>query len=286
MTVKNYYLPQSLDEALQALAEDGDSMLVMAGGTVVMPLVNEGITTPERVMGLRHAGLNYIRQENGNVVIGATTTLSQLFHDAPIKLLREAAGHTGAWAIRNMGTVGGNLFVPPPAGDVAVALLALDAQLKLIGQDHERMLPLAEFYTGFMMNALQPGELVAEIHVPLPRGQTAYIKYGRRHANTPAVVTVAAHIVRDGSRVEEVRIALNAVGPHPIRATKAEAVLAGSELDEQRIQAAAAAAAQECEPFTDAIASEWYRRKMVEVYVRRALAAQLAGVGTNAGVEG
>lgn len=148
------------------------------------------------------------------------------------------------------------------------------------------MLPLAEFYTGFMMNALRPGELVAEVHVPVPKGQTAYIKYGRRHANTPAVVTVAIHILRDGSRVGDARIALNAVGPHPIRARRAEALLVGSALDEVTVKAAAAAAAQECEPFTDAIASEWYRRKMVDVYVRRALAAQLARVGTIAGMEG
>jgi len=148
--------------------------------------------------------------------------------------------------------------------------------VKLVGKDSERTLPLAEFYTGFMTTALAPGELVAEILVPAPQGKTVYVKYGRRHANTPAVVSIAAHLVFDGQTVEDSRIALNAVGPHPLRATKAEAVLVGSKLDDTAIAQAAAAAAEECEPFTDPIASEWYRRKMVDVYVRRAL-AQMAG---------
>jgi CO/xanthine dehydrogenase FAD-binding subunit len=93
---------------------------------------------------------------------------------------------------------------------------------------------------------------------------------------TPAVVSLAAHLVFDGAKVADARLALNGVGPHPLRATKAEAVLVGSALDEKGIAEAAAAAAEECEPFTDPIASEWYRRKMVNVTVRRAL-AQMAG---------
>jgi CO/xanthine dehydrogenase FAD-binding subunit len=175
-----------------------------------------------------------------------------------------------------MGTVGGNLFAPPPSGDLAVALLALDAQVKLSGVDGERVLPLTEFYKGFMTTALASGELVAEILVPRPKGKSAYVKLGRRQANTPAVVSLAANLVLDGKKVEEARIALNAVGPHPLRATKAEEALIGSTLDETEIAAAASVAAKECEPFTDAVASEWYRRKMVDVTVRRAL-AEIAG---------
>jgi CO/xanthine dehydrogenase FAD-binding subunit len=171
-----------------------------------------------------------------------------------------------------MGTVGGNLFAPPPSGDFAVALLALDAGVKLVSKRGERVLSLAEFYTGFMTTALEPGELVADVEVPLPLGRTAYLKAGRKHANTPAVVTVAAHVTLEGRRVADARLALNAVGPHPIRAYNAEQALIGATLDETAIASAAAAAAEECQPFTDAIASEWYRRRMVDVWVRRALA--------------
>jgi carbon-monoxide dehydrogenase medium subunit len=126
-----------------------------------------------------------------------------------------------------------------------------------------------------MTTDLLPDELVAEVEVPLPAGKTVYLKYGRKQANTPAVVVVAAHITLNGDRVEAARLGLNAVGPHAIRAHKAEAALAGSPLDVETIEAAAAAAAEECEPFADTVASEWYRRKMTSVYVRRAL-TQLA----------
>ena len=276
MTTQAYFLPRSLDEALGLLAEHGPTLLVMAGGTLAMPLINEGISMPEKVLGLRQAGLNTVKSANGSVTIGATTTLTQMLKLDAIPLLQEAAHHVGAWAIRNLGTVGGNLFAPPPAGDFAVALLALDAKVKLIGATGERTLPLDQFYTGFMTTALQPGEIVAEIQVDVPQGKTAYLKYGRKHANTPAIVTVAAHVTLDGQTVKDARLALNGVGPHPIRARQAEAALIGAKLDEKTIATAAAAAAAESQPFTDPVASEWYRRKMVDVYVRRAL-AQIAG---------
>jgi CO/xanthine dehydrogenase FAD-binding subunit len=275
--MKEYFLPESLAQAAGLLAEHGPSLLVMAGGTLVMPLINEGLFFPEKVMGLRRAGLAYTRPHNGHVVIGATTPLTQLAGLETLPLLQSAAHHTAAWAVRNMATVGGNLFARPPYGDIAVALLALDAQVKLVSHSRERLLPLADFYSGTNSYALQPGELLAEIHVPIPAGQTAYLKYGRRRANTPAVVTVAAHIVQTGGKVKTARLALNGAGPHPLRATAAETVLAGSALDAETIAAAAEAAVKEAQPYSDAIASEWYRRKMVGLYVKRAL-AQIAGM--------
>lgn len=271
MSVTNYFLPQSLDEALILLDEHKDALLVTGGGTVTMPLINEGVSAPDRVMGLKHTGLNYIQQQNGQVVIGATTTLSQVLEKSPIPILGEAARNTAAWTVRNMATVGGNFFVPPPAGDFAMTLLALDAELKLVRKGQERLVPVSEFFTGFMANVMEPDELLVEIHVPVPQGQTAFIKFGRKVANTPAVVTVATQVHFDGDLVQDARIAMNAVGPHPIRARKAEQTLLGSPLSDEAISTAASTAAEECEPFTDAVASEWYRRKMANVYVSRAL---------------
>jgi carbon-monoxide dehydrogenase medium subunit len=271
VNTREYFLPQSVNEATQLLAKHGPFMLVMAGGTIAMPLINEGISFPQKVMGLRRAGLSYISKPNGKITIGAMSTLTQMLDLKEIPILQEAAHQVGGWAIRNMGTVGGNLFAPPPAGDFAAALMALNAQLKLVSTAGARIISLTDFYTGFMTTALAPGELVTEIQVPVPTGKTAYIKYGRKHANTPAVVTVAAQIELDGEDVTNSRIALNAVGPHPFRASKAEEILSGSPLNPTTINMVASAAAEECEPFSDAIATEWYRRKMVEVYVRRTL---------------
>jgi CO/xanthine dehydrogenase FAD-binding subunit len=276
VAIENYFLPQSLEEAAGLLAEHNLSLLVMAGGTIAMPLINDGISLPKQVMGLRRAGLSYLNRTNGTVSLGATTTLTQLLDLALIPMLQEAARHTAGWSIRNMGTVGGNIFAPPPAGDVAVALLALSASVKLVSVNGERVIPLEKFYTGFMTFDLQPDELLTEVQVPVPAGRTVYLKHGRRRSNTPAVVTVAAHVTWNGRQVETARLALNAVGPHPIRAKTAEAVLVGSSLDADTIAASATAAAEECEPFSDSLASEWYRRKMVGVYVSRAL-TQLAG---------
>jgi len=269
-------LPKTLVEALDLLAQHGPGLLVMAGGTLAMPLVNEGVSMPDRVMGLRRAGLNSIRRSDGHLLIGATATLTQVQEQTDLPLLATAAHSIGGWAIRNMGTVGGNLFAPPPAGDLGAALLALDAEVTLASKSGTRTIPLDQFYTGFLMNAMRPGELVSELRVPVNPGRTAFLRYGRKQANTPGIVTVAVNLWMEGAACRGARIGLNAVGPHPLRARRAEAALIGQRLDESSIAAAAEQAAAECDPFTDAIATDWYRRKMVGVYVRRALTEGIA----------
>lgn len=271
MSTQSYYLPLSIEEATNLLADKGPDLLVLAGGTLAMPLINEGVSTPEQVMGLKKVGLDYMKEANGHFVIGATTTLTQMALQDDIPVLQEAAQAVGGWAIRNMGTVGGNLFAPPPAGDFAVALLALDAKLVLKNKQGERLISIGDFYTGFMMNALLPGEIITEVHIPIPRGQAVYLKYGRRQANTPSIVTVAVNLVFDADTVQEAKIALNAVGPFPFRARKAEKFLVGNPWNDHSIRTAAELAVEESEPFTDPIASEWYRRKMIPVIVKRTL---------------
>jgi CO/xanthine dehydrogenase FAD-binding subunit len=272
VTTQVYFQPRSLNEALGLLDQHGPALLVMAGGTLAVPLVNKGVSSPEKVLGLRQAGLNYVRQVNGAVHIGAAATLTQVRQESGIPVLAQAAKNVGGWAVQNMGTAGGNLFAPPPAGDLAVAFLALDAKIKLASKGRgERIVPLAGFYTGFLATVLEPDELVVEIQVPKPAGNTVLLKHGRLYTNTPAIVSVAAHVVTQNGVASDVRIALNAVGPHPLRARQAEAALTGSALNAESIAAAASAAAAECEPFTDPIATEWYRRKMAGVFVQRAL---------------
>lgn len=271
MSVREYLTPRSLPEAISLLQQHGSELLVMAGGTVAMPLINEGISLPERVMSLRSAGMDRLEQRGEELVIGAAATLTQLLAQNAVPLLSEAARNTASWSIRNMGTVGGNLFTPPPGGDVAVALLALDARVVLAGVHRERTLPLADFYTGFMSTALADDELLAEIRVPTAARETAFIKFGRKHANTPSVVTVAVTLARHDGRVTSARICLGAAGPHPIRVAGAEAAIVGSLLEPADIDRTAEAAVRECQPFTDGVASEWYRRRMVGVFVKRAL---------------
>ena len=270
MTTEDYYLPESPGEATRLLAKHGSALLIMAGGTIAMPLINEGVSAPERVMGLRRAGLNHVERSNGLVTIGAASTLSQMlrrtrFFFSGKRRTTLAGGRYETWDSwrQPLRTASRGRPCRGPAG--------IGRRGEVGDADGERVLPLTEFYAGFMTTALRAAELVTELLVPIPAGRTTYIKYGRRHANTPAIVTVAANLAFDGKKVKDVRIALNGVGPHPFRAGKAEETLLGSTLDTAAIAAAAGAAAEECEPFSDAIASEWYRRRAVEVYVRRAL---------------
>jgi CO/xanthine dehydrogenase FAD-binding subunit len=279
MTVNRYFLPATREEALDLLARHGPSLLVIAGGTVTMPLINDGLSLPETVMGLRRAGLEGIEMDDGSVRIGAMTTLTELVRQDAIPLLRQAGASTASWAVRNMATIGGNLFTPPPGGDVAVALLALDARVVIASASSVRTVPLEQLYRGFLLTDIAPDELVVTIEVPDTPAPTGWLKLGRKHANTPAVVTAAARLVTgEDGRIAEARIALGAVGPHPLRARGAERALVGSALVPDAIAAAAASAAEESTPFTDAIATDWYRRRMTRIVVARLLGT-LAGGG-------
>lgn len=272
MPTEKLYSPDSLDAALDLMHQHGSDLLILAGGTVAMRLLNEGLTQPGAVMSLHRAKMNDVRSVNSHLEIGATTTLTFLAQMTGIPVLANAARQVGGWAIRNMATVAGNLFVPPPAGDVAVALLALDAQVVAAKTGGERKMPLDQFFTGFMQTALAPDELITRLEVPQPSGKTAYIKFGRRELNSPAVVAVAARIEQNAEGiVTDARIALGAASDYPMRAKQAEAALVGHALNAESIAQAADLAQKESNPSTDAIASEWYRRKMVGVFVKRAL---------------
>jgi CO/xanthine dehydrogenase FAD-binding subunit len=272
VTTTDFFIPRSIDEAVELLGQHGANLVVMGGGTIVMGTINDGLLFPAKAMSLARAGIDGVRQADGAIEIGAATTITQLTQLDRLPILAQAAGMFGAPAVRNMATVGGNLFAAPPAGDIAVPLLALDTLVELAGPHGRRTLPLDQFFTGLGQTARAADELVVAVRVPQTGGQTAYLRYGRRQANTPAVVAVAARVVIDeAGMVTDARIALGAAGPHPLRARQAEAALLGQPLDDTNIAAAAAAAQAECDPPTDALATEWYRRRMVGVYVRRAL---------------
>jgi CO/xanthine dehydrogenase FAD-binding subunit len=276
VTTTDFFIPRSADEALGLLREHGPELTVLGGGTIVMGLVNDGRLFPRKVMSLRHAGIGEVRAEDGQVLIGAAATLARVSRLAELPILAQAAGMLGGPAVRTLATIGGNLFAPPPYADLAVPLLALDAQVELAGAQGRRTLPLDQFFTGVGTTACAPGELLTRISVPAPAGQSAYLKYGRRQASTPSIVAVAVRLVLGaGGAVSEARIALGAAGPYPMRARDAESALVGGPLDDARIAAAAAAAQGASDPPTDALASGWYRKKMVGVFVKRALASLL-----------
>jgi CO/xanthine dehydrogenase FAD-binding subunit len=270
MTTTDFFIPRSVDEALGLLRTHGPDLTVMGGGTVVMGLINEGRLFPRKAMSLRRAGMDELRATDGQIQIGAATTIARLSQLEELPILAQAAGMLGGPALRTLATIGGNMFMPAPYADLAVPLLALDALVELAGPGGSRSLPIDQFFGAATLCAAD--ELLTGFSVPLSAGRSAYQRFGRRQANTPAIVAVAVRVEADASGVVgAARIALGAAGPRPQRARAAEAALLGRKLDAASIADAAQAAIDASDPPTDALASSWYRRRMVGVFVRRAL---------------
>lgn len=264
-----FLLPRSLDEATGFMAEHGDSLTVMAGGTNVLRFLPPG--AGGQVMSLSRVGLDKVSQANGGWHLGAAVTIARLRQTVAQPTLQVAAAQVGGPAIQNMATVGGNLHARQPYGDIAVALLALDATATFASSGGEQTKGIAEFYDDWKGGTPPSGALLTGITVPASGGEATFLKLGRKAFNSSTIVSVAARVVKDGGAVSEARIALGGVGPHPMRCAPAEDAILGSALDAAAIARAAEAAEASVSPATDAIATEWYRRRMTAVFVRRAL---------------
>jgi CO/xanthine dehydrogenase FAD-binding subunit len=255
--------PESVADVIGAL---GDGAIVLAGGTHVMPRINTEAHDTATLVSLRRAGLAGIEVDDGRATIGAATTLSRVGADERLAFLRPVVESIASPTIRNLATVGGNLFVEQPYGDLAVALLALDAEVEVAASGGTAIRPVADV----LERGLAPGEIVTAVRFALPGdGDWRYTKAMRRRLNSASIVTVAAVLSAP-------RVALGGAGRRPVRAPSAEAVLAGGPLDRERAAAAGAAALDDAEPFTDAYASAWYRARVLPVHVRRALIGESA----------
>ena len=260
-------VPESVGDVVGALA--GEGSVVLAGGTVVMPEVNTTAHDFRALVSLRRAGLRGIEVDGGRAVIGAATTLAEVGKDERLAVLRPVIESIASPTIRNLATVGGNLFVKQPYGDLAVALLALGAEVDVAGPDGASSTrPVADV----LRDGAGAREVVTAVAFDLPDAAAwRYTKAMRRKQNSASIVTVAAVLGLDGATVASARIALGGAGAKPVRATAAEQALTGGPLDHDRAQAAGEAALQDAEPFDDAYASAWYRGRVLPVHVRRAL---------------
>lgn len=167
--------------------------------------------------------------------------------------------------------IAGNLCNASPAADTAPPLLVLDASVKLQSPDGERIVPLAEFFLGPEQTVAKPEEVLTEVIIPLQEGTSAFIKLGRRKAFTLSITSVAAFARVKNGRFEEVRVALGAVAPTPMRARKVEEALKGKEANKENIEKAAESVKEECCPITDVRASAEYRTEMAYVLTKRVL---------------
>lgn len=280
MNAFDYRTPRTVDEALALLSEHGDVARVIAGGTALVTMMRQRLVLPGYLVSLRDvAGLNRIEAPNGAIHLGALVTHREVEVSPLIKerlaVLAETFRRVATVRIRHMATVGGSLAHADPNQDTPVTLMALDASVEIRRAGGQRTVPLSGFFRDYYETVLEPDELVTGVSVPpLPAGSgAAFIKFLPRSADDYATVAVAAIVTLEagGERCREARIALGSVGPTPLRARAAEALLPGGKLDEGLLRAAGEAAKGDVDPLTDHRGSAEYKREMTAVMVGRAL---------------
>jgi len=266
----DYFRPTSLDEAVKLLAQHGGEAKLLAGGHSLIPAMKLRLAQPKALVDLgRIAGLSGIREANGRLAIGAMTTHAEIAASPLARsrcpLLAETAAHIGDMQVRNKGTIGGSLAHADPAADWPAAVLALDAEIEIVGPSGRRTVKADRFFVELLQTAIGAGEILSEIRVaPTPRS-VAYVKTAQK-ASGFALAAVAALV--DGRTV---RVAVTGVAPTAYRATAVEQALGGEPITAERIAKAAAHAADGVQPLGDIHASPEFRAHLAQVNARRAL---------------
>jgi carbon-monoxide dehydrogenase medium subunit len=279
-----YFEPKTVEETTQLLSKYGKKAKILAGGIDLIPRMRKGDIKAEYIINIQKIpDLEYIDSNpKKGVNLGAMARLHSIETSEAIRkgypILYEAIHQIASVQAKYMGTAVGNLCVATPASDVATALSALGAELKIAGTKGERTESIESFYPDYLRTSLKPGEMVTGLFLPNPRPGTgaAFLNLVRTHADI-AKVSVAVTILIKNGVCQESRIVIGAAAPTVFRATKAEAVLKGQKLNPQGINKAAETASGETKPITDLRSTAEYRREMTKVLVRRALEKALAG---------
>jgi aerobic carbon-monoxide dehydrogenase medium subunit len=272
-----YTRPESVDDAVRALAEAGDEAKVLAGGQSLLPLLRLRLAFPELLVDVgRIPDLRGVRVDGDMLVIGALTTHHDVIRDPLVRrhagLLAAATETVADPAVRHRGTLGGSLAHADPAGDLPAVVLALDAELVAAGPGGRRTIPARDFFTDYFQSALSPDELLVEVRLPKTDGWDFHYEKFHRVAQAWAIVGVAALVRRDDGHIAEARIGLSNMGSTPLRAVAAEQALAGAG-DPGAVARAAEQAAEGTRPAQDVSASPEYREHLARVLTRRAVLA-------------
>lgn len=276
-----YLEPRTLRQAIGMLLQHGAQARIVAGSTDFLVRWRLGAWKPQYVVDLQHvSGLDRLSYSPRNGLrLGALVRVRALETHPTVRqrypALAAAAASFAGVQVRNLATVGGNVCNASPAGDTLPALLAFDAQCRIVGPEGERWVPLDQFFQGPGRTALQPSEVLAELRLPppLPNSGSLYIKHSPRGAMDIATVGVAAVVsLQDRGRVcRDARIALGAVAPTPIRAYSAEAMLRGQPVTPDLLHYAVQEAQRLARPIDDVRASAAYRKDIVGVLALRTL---------------
>ncbi len=276
----DYETPSTLSEAIALLGQHPDDAKILAGGHSLIPAMKLRLATPQILVDLgRIKDLSYIREEGGQIRIGAMTTHYQLEASDRLReicpLLPECAAQIGDVQVRNKGTIGGSLAHSDPAADWPAAAIALNAEMVAVSATGERVIKADDFFVDMLTTSLEAGEILREIRINVPSGRfgQAYLKVPQP-ASGFAVVGVAVNLTRDGGGAcESIGVAITGVASKAYRANAVENAIRGNALDEQTIAAAASHATEGVSVNGDLYASETYRTHLAEVYTRRAIAA-------------
>ena len=271
-----HFAPKTLKEALALLDKYGDDCKVICGGQSLLVLMRQGLVAPPYLIDIKGVSeLSYIKDEKDGLKIGATTTHRAIEKSAVIKkkypVLAKMETRLASIQTRNWGTIGGNVCHGDPAGDPVPVLIALGATLTMAGSKGKRSMPAEDFCLDYFETALEPGELLTEISLPpVPaKTGTAYYKFNVIQTDLATVSVGATVTLGAGDVCQDIRLALGAVAPTPLRPKKAEAILKGKKPTDALLAQAGEAAAKEADPISDIYASEEYRRELIKVLVPR-----------------
>jgi aerobic carbon-monoxide dehydrogenase medium subunit len=276
-----YSAPRTLDEALGLLAEGAKPL---AGGMSLIPMMKLRLAAPEHLVDLgRIKDLNYIREAGGVIHIGATSTHQDVLSSPLVRgkcpLLAETASHIGDVQVRNMGTIGGSVAHADPSADYPAALQALEAKIVLKGAKSERTVSAEEFFVDTFTTALEPGEIVSEVIVPID-GDGTGTNYQKvlQPASGFAIVGIAVRVRKSGDKIAMARIGVTGLANRAFRAREAEKALEGRNGTPAEIQAVAALVGQGVDANSDLHASADYRLHLAAVYAAKALATALGRI--------
>ena len=280
-----YHRAGSVEEAVALLGRFGESAKLIAGGHSLLPLMKLRLAEPRHLVDIRRIpALSGVREEDGALIIGAATP-HQILERSPIiqkrlPIVSEAAAQIGDVQVRNMGTIGGSLAHADPAADLPAVMLALGAELTVVGPKGKRTVPVDGFFVKLFTTTLDPGEVLTEVRIPLPEAGSggAYAKFPHP-ASRYAVVGVAAVVTVSGGKISAARVAITGVGAKPVRATGAEEALVGQGIDAKVVGAAADRAVDGLTVRSDPLMDPDYWKALAVTYTRRAVATALNRAG-------
>lgn len=272
----NYESPQTLDEAISLLQKHGEEAKILSGGHSLIPMMKLRFASPEYLIDINGIpGLSYIKEEAGLIKIGALTREVELEHSDLLKkyfpIFSDVTKQIADPQVRNRGTIGGNLAHGDAANDHPAVMLALNATVIATGPDSVRSIPIDEFFFGFYQTALQHGEILTEIQIPIPPKGTssAYHKLERKVGDY-ATAGCAVQITVDNKGIcTAAGIGLTNVNVTPLRAVRSEQALIGKPITDTSIAEAAKFASEDCNPSSDLRGSDEYKRHCVAVLIKR-----------------